>query len=66
MLYLTLSWRRPVSYKNESIDLHSKSVDWFLYDRVLRHERVKSVFKKWLKLNCTRTQQKILAQTEKH
>ena len=24
---LTLSWRRPLSYRNQSIDL-----DWFLYD----------------------------------
>ena len=28
-------------YRNQSIDLLSKSVDWFLYDRDLRHERVK-------------------------
>ena len=38
---LTLSWRRPLSYRNQSIDLHSKSMDWFLYDNCLRHERVK-------------------------
>ena len=31
--YLTLSWRRPLSYRNQSIDLRSKSI--------LRHERVK-------------------------
>ena len=43
MLYLTLSWRRPISYRNQSIDLR-KSMDWFLYDIGLRHERVK--FKK--------------------
>ena len=30
---LTLSWRRPLSYRNQSID-------WFLYDIGLRHERV--------------------------
>ena len=29
---LTLSWRRPLSYRNQS---------WFLYDNGLRHERVK-------------------------
>ena len=34
--WLTLSWRRPFSYRNQSIDL-----DWVLYDNVLRHERVK-------------------------
>ena len=39
---LTLSWRRPISYRNQSIDLWSKSMDWFLYDIGLRHdERVK-------------------------
>ena len=36
----TLSWRRPLSYRNQSIDLRSKSMDWFLYDNGLRHERV--------------------------
>ena len=38
---LTLSWRRPLSYRNQSIDLQSKWMDWFLYDNGLRHERVK-------------------------
>ena len=38
---LTLSWRRPSSYRNQSIDLPSKSMDWFLYDNGLRLERVK-------------------------
>ena len=40
-LPLTLSWRRPILYRNQSIDLRSKSMDWFLYDIGLRHERVK-------------------------
>ena len=39
--YLTLWRRRSLSYRNQSIDLQSKSVDWFLYDTDLRHERVK-------------------------
>ena len=42
-IYLTLSWRRPLSYRNQSIDLKSKSgksMDWFLYDNGLRHKRV--------------------------
>ena len=39
---LTLSWRKALSYKKKSIDLLCKSVDWFLYDRELRHERVKN------------------------
>ena len=38
---LTLSRRRPLSYRNQSIDLQSKSMDWFLYDNDLRLERVK-------------------------
>ena len=38
---LTLSWRRPLSYRNQPINLQSKSMDWFLYDIGLRHERVK-------------------------
>ena len=36
-LYLTLSWRRPLSYRNQATH---KSIDWFLYDNSLRHERV--------------------------
>ena len=31
----------PSSYRNQSIDLQSKSMDRFLYDNGLRHERVK-------------------------
>ena len=38
---LTLSRRRPLLYRNQSIDLDSKSMDWFLYDNSLRHEKVK-------------------------
>ena len=34
---LILSWRMPLSYRNQSIHLHSK---WFLYDRYRSHERV--------------------------
>ena len=30
-------------YRNQSIDLQSKSMDWFLYDNGLRRERVKCV-----------------------
>ena len=40
MQQLTLSWRVLLSYRNQSIDLQSKSMDWFLYDNCLRHERV--------------------------
>ena len=34
------SWGRSLSYRNQSIDVQSKSMDWFLYERDLRHERV--------------------------
>ena len=40
---LTLSWRRPISYRKQSTDLLRKSMDWFLYDISLRHERVNKV-----------------------
>ena len=36
----TLSWLRLLSYRNQSIDLQSKSMDWFLYSNGLRHEWV--------------------------
>ena len=41
---LTLSWQRPLSYRNQSFDLLCKSRDWFLYDNGLRHERVKNEY----------------------
>ena len=31
---LTLSWRSSWSYRNQSVDLQSKSMDWFLYDKI--------------------------------
>ena len=31
----------PISYRNQFIDLQSKSMNWFLYDIGLRHEGVK-------------------------
>ena len=37
-----LSWRKPLSYRNQSTDLLRKSMDWFLFGKGLRHERVKS------------------------
>ena len=40
MTDLTLSRRRPLSYRNQPIDLLCKSMDWFLYDNGLRHESV--------------------------
>ena len=32
---------KSLSYRNQSTDLQSKSLDWFLYDKDFRHERVK-------------------------
>ena len=43
-ILLTLSWRRSLLYRNQSIDLLCKSVDWFLYDNGFRHERVNILF----------------------
>ena len=42
-----LSWRRFLSFRNQSFDLLCKSMDWFLYDRNLRHERVKEMINLW-------------------
>ena len=41
---LTLSWRKPIPFRNQSIDLLRKSMYWFLYDIGFRHERVKKHF----------------------
>ena len=41
---LTLSWRRSLSYRNQSINLRSKSMDWSLYDNGFRHERVNYLY----------------------
>ena len=40
---LTLLWWRSLSYRNQFINLLCKSMDWFLYDRDLRHKRVKNI-----------------------
>ena len=48
-LFLTLSRRRPLSYRNQSINLLCKSMDWFLYDNGLRLERVKRRLHKMVK-----------------
>ena len=40
-LPLNLSWwRRSLSYRNQSINLLCKLMDWFLYDSDFHHERV--------------------------
>ena len=46
-IYLTLLWWRPLSYRNQSIDLQNKSMDWFLYDRNLRLERIQRKESEW-------------------
>ena len=38
---LTLLWWRLLSYRNQSITLLRKSMDWFLYDNAVCRERVK-------------------------
>ena len=59
IIVLTLSWRRPLSYRNQYINLLRKSMNWFLYDNGLRHERVK--VKLFLSLtHFTSTNQKCL------
>ena len=40
--YLTLSWRRFLSHRKQSIDLQSKLIDWFLYDRNIRYKIVRT------------------------
>ena len=38
--YMNTSGGLTLSCRNQSIDLLCKSMDWFLYDKNLRHERV--------------------------
>ena len=38
LVFISLSSQ---SYRNQTFDLLNKSIDWFLYDRDLLHERVK-------------------------
>ena len=42
---ITSLMTESLSYGNQSIDLLFKSVDWFLYDNGLRHERVNYILK---------------------
>ena len=41
LLALTLSLRKSLSYRNQSINLLYKAMDSFPYDKDLRYERVK-------------------------
>ena len=38
-VHLAHSWRKSLSYRNQCTDMQSKSMDWFLCDRDLPHER---------------------------
>ena len=57
---LTLSWRRSLSYRNQSIYLHSKSVKWFLHDRDHRHERVIDINRGPFKKNVIQKKKRFL------
>ena len=46
--FLTCSWRRFLSYKNQR-----KAMDRFLYDRELRHERLNALLR-WVKMMETK------------
>ena len=48
LVSLTLSGRRPISYRKQSIDLLRKSMDLFLHDIGLRHERVNAKWKSFV------------------
>ena len=55
IIHLTLSWRRPLLYRNQSIYLLCKSLDWFLYDNGLPYERVKNnTLKEFVALICVK------------
>ena len=43
-ILLTLSWRKSFPYRNQSIDLLCKSMEWFLYDRDIVVDQAKKLF----------------------
>ena len=45
IIQLILSWQKPLSYRNQCIDLQSKLMDWFLYNNDLRPPFIKHVYK---------------------
>ena len=58
-LSLTCSWRRSLSYRNQSINLLCKLMDWFLYDREhwsLKVNQKISGFDVWQDLKYTSAQ----------
>ena len=42
-ILLPLSWQRSLTYRNQITVFKCKSMDWFLHDRDLRHEIIKSL-----------------------
>ena len=54
LIYLNLSWRRYLAYRNQSIDLQNKSIDWLQYYRNLLHEKVIWLLTLVLYSNCSR------------
>ena len=40
---LTLSRRKSLSYRNQSINMQSRSMDWLLYDKDFLHEKVNAL-----------------------
>ena len=53
--------KEVLSYRNQFIDLKSKSIDWFLYDRSLHYERVKTASNEQMNIP-----HKLLPQPHKH
>ena len=56
--------RRPLSYRNKSIDVLRKSVDWFLYDNGLRYERVN--FRNWFCSHLWLLQEHVYSTSKKY
>ena len=44
-----------LSYRNQSTDLQRKSMDWFLYDWDLRHEKINSITSEIVKIGVFKT-----------
>ena len=59
LLFSTLSWRRALSYRNQSFNFQNKSMDWFLFDRNLRPVIILTILKFYWCWNQSNTFQKI-------
>ena len=64
-LTVTLSWRRSLPYRNHSDYLQCKSMDWFLFDRDLRLERVNEneLHGRRFSGKCPKCPEKLISQT---